>query len=202
LYADRQFQVDEFFPFIVFNQNQIRDCSSGGYLLTEKQNFEAVREKIMTVDASALQRLIDRGKNGEYVQLQDDAEKQCFELLSIIDHVAGRVQGSATRRKYQRNEIKSLIIVKGVPVFFITFAPVDFKHPICLYYCGEKIDLLTSHPSLGDAEHRLWLIARSPVACARFFHLMVKSFVVNILRADSGEDGLFGPTEAYYAPVE
>ncbi|KAL6307531.1 hypothetical protein BKA93DRAFT_727480 [Sparassis latifolia] len=36
MYTDRRFQIDEFFPFIVFNQEQIRGSTHRGYLLTER----------------------------------------------------------------------------------------------------------------------------------------------------------------------
>ncbi|OBZ78026.1 hypothetical protein A0H81_02090 [Grifola frondosa] len=38
--------------------------------------------------------------------------------------------------------------------------------------------------------------------CARFFNFMVETFISRILRPSSTEDGLFGPTEAYYGTVE
>src|ERR1700676_3309353 len=37
-----------------------------------------------------------------------------------------------------RNEIWSLISYGGAPSWFITFAPADNKHPMCLYYADTK----------------------------------------------------------------
>ena len=37
-----------------------------------------------------------------------------------------------------RNEIWSLISFLGVPSWFITFAPANNKHPICLYYADTE----------------------------------------------------------------
>ncbi|PSS37384.1 hypothetical protein PHLCEN_2v774, partial [Hermanssonia centrifuga] len=202
LYADRRFQTDEYFPFIVYNQEQIRASTRGGYLLTGKRNFASVVDKILGVDREALQNLIDRGKDGRYLTPETEAERRCFELISLIDHVAQHVSGSTTMRKYQRNEIKSLIIAKGAPVWFITFAPADFKHPLCLYYCGERIDLNIFEGALPDYQHRMRLIANNPVACARFFHRVVTSFLRHILRSGSEDAGLFGQTETYYGTVE
>ncbi|KAH9925081.1 hypothetical protein B0H21DRAFT_671541, partial [Amylocystis lapponica] len=158
----------------------------------------------MNVDQSALGRLIERGRNGEYVQPEDDAERKCFELISIVDHVAGHVRGSATSRKYLRSEIKSLIIAENVPVFFVTFSPVDFKHPLCIYYCGEQVDMSDHAPFLPNSSTRLKLIAENPVACARFFNFMVNSFLQHILRVrpGGGTSGLFGEVTSYYGSVE
>ncbi|TFK79178.1 hypothetical protein K466DRAFT_445709, partial [Polyporus arcularius HHB13444] len=199
---DRRFQTDRCFPFIVFNQDQIRSSAQGGYLLTARKNFTHVAEKILALDRNALQALIDRSANGSYVQPETPAEKACFELMTFVDHVAGHVSGSHTARKYQRNEIKSLIYAIGVPIFFITFAPADFKNPLCLSYCGLDIDLMSSTPALPDRNTRLRAIANNPVGAARFFRKAVELFTSKILRADEDRAGLFGPTEAYYGTVE
>ncbi|KAI0340976.1 hypothetical protein BDW22DRAFT_1333795, partial [Trametopsis cervina] len=202
LYADRRFAVDQYFPFIVFNQQQIRGSSYGGYALTNKSNVDAVVQKIMAVDPAALDSIIQRGQAGEFVRPETDAERACFELIHLIDQVNHYVPGSATNRKFQRNEIKSMIMQKGVPFWFITFSPTDFKHPLCLYYCGMEIDLFAHEQKLPDYQERMFAIAQNPVACARFFDRIVKTFIKEILCYGKAEDGLFGPTESYYGTVE
>lgn len=198
LYADRRFATDPYFPFIVFNQQQIRGSSYGGYTMTEKSNIDTVVEKIMSIDSSALDSIIARGQDVNFVRPETDAERACFELIQMVDQVNHYVPGSATHRKYQRNEIKSMIMQLGVPFWFITFSPTDFKHPLCLYYCGMKIDLLSYDQSLPDYQKRMFAIAENPVACARFFDRIVNTFLVEILSYGKSDMGLFGPTESYY----
>ncbi len=204
LYSDRRFQRDDYFPFIAFNHEQILKSTKGGYLLAERRNFDSVAERILKVDQDALQRLIDRGKAGLGLSPEGPEEKSCVELLNLVDVVAKHVPGSATERKYLRNEIRSLIIARNVPLFFITFSPVDSKHPLCLYYCGEPIDILD--PEIDSPSHitRLRTISENPVGCAKFFNHVVKSFIRTILRADpdTAGDGLFGPVSSYYGTVE
>ena len=202
MYADRRFQTDEYFPFIAFNQEQIRGSTRGGYLLTERRNFANVVDTILNVDKQVLQQLIDRSAKGEFIKPKTDEEQRCFKLLSIVDHVAAHVPGSPTQRKYQRNQLKSLIMTIGVPIFFITFAPVEFKNPLCMYYCGEQIDLLSRQPVMPHHLDRMRAIASNPVACARFFHLLVSLFVRIILRSGHELPGLFGRIRAYYGTVE
>ncbi|KZT03006.1 uncharacterized protein LAESUDRAFT_660460, partial [Laetiporus sulphureus 93-53] len=201
-YADRRFQTDYYFPFIVFNQQQIRDSTRGGYLLTERRNFHEVADRVLSVKPDVLQRLVDRGKDGVYLRPVDEDEEKCFELISILDYVAGHVDGSSAKRKQLRNEIQSLIIARNVPLFFITFSPVDINHPLCLYYCGQTIDIFDPCSLYPRYAERLHLIADNPVACARFFDFMVNSFITHILRIGSDNDGLFGRTSAYYGTVE
>ncbi|KAH9852839.1 hypothetical protein C2E23DRAFT_729824, partial [Lenzites betulinus] len=202
LHGDRRFERDRCFVFIAFNHEQIRASASGGYLLTTKNNFTAVSHKIMNIDRAALDAIISRGADGAFVRPENDAEKTVFDLISVVDRVAGHVNGLSTSKKYQRNEIKSLIMAKGVPVFFVTFAPADIKSPLCLYYCGEDVNLMDHLPLLRKSDDRSRAIADNPVGAARFFHFLVETFIEVILRFGAKEDGLFGPTEAYYGTVE
>lgn len=202
MYHDRRFQTDRCFPFIVFNHEQIRASSQGGFLLTHRKNFALVAERLVSLDREALDSLIERSKDGAYVKPENDGEKQCFELLTFVDHVAGHVKGSNTTRKYQRNEIRSLIYAKGTPTFFLTFAPADYKNPICLSFCGESINLLETRPALPGSDDRLRAIANNPVGAARFFDHVVKLFITCILRHGSTSPGLFGESECYYGTVE
>ncbi|KAI9069923.1 hypothetical protein FKP32DRAFT_1558770, partial [Trametes sanguinea] len=201
MYGDRRFQYDRTYSYVAFSQEQVRNSTSGGYLLTSRGNFPDVAEKILSVDMTALDSIIRRSASGLYVSAESEEEKKCFELMSLIDHVAGNVHGSNARRKFQRNEIKSLIFTHGVPVFFVTFAPADMKSPICLKMCGEEIDITKGsfHLSEGD---RLLRIAKNPVGAARFFHKTVEALLRVMLRVGSEEDGIFGRTAAYYGTVE
>ncbi|KAH9848077.1 hypothetical protein C2E23DRAFT_706163, partial [Lenzites betulinus] len=182
LYPDRRFERDRCFPFIAFNHEQIRASAQGGYLLTKRHNFASVSQKILGLNREALDALITRGSTGDYVRPETEDEKACFELMLVVDHVAGHVNGLNTSRKYQRNKIKSLIIARGVPIFFVTFAPADTKNPLCLYYCGEAVNLMEHLPLLRGADARRRAIADNPAGAARFFDFLVKTFIRVILR--------------------
>ena len=203
-YADRRFQTDENFPFIAFNHKQILSSSRGGTLLAERKNFSHVAERILDLDTVALQRLVDRGEQGLPLNPSTDEEKACLEVLTLVDVVGRGVPASASQRKDLRNEIRSLIIARNVPLFFITFSPVDSKHPLCLYYCGESIDVLDPESIPLDSKTRLKTISNNPVACAKFFDHVVRTFIDVILGAGDGvtHDGVFGPVTSYYGTVE
>ena len=153
----------------------------------------------MNINQDILNNLIKRLEDGEKVKPENNEEKLCFQLIKDLDHDGGHVKGSATSKKYMRNEIWSLISFLGAPSWFITFAPADNKHPICLYYADtqEKFS-----PLLKDDNERYRLIANNPVAGARFFHFICKMFIKHVLGVDSDHDGVFGPTNAYYGTVE
>ncbi|EIN03437.1 hypothetical protein PUNSTDRAFT_117024 [Punctularia strigosozonata HHB-11173 SS5] len=198
MYHDKRFQVDEYFPFIVFNQDQISQASIAGILMAKRKHMRHLPNRIKMLDQEALESLIRRGEEGEYLKPETPAEQNCFDILRDLQYVHGHVQGSTTARKSLRKEIKSLMYENGAFTLFVTFSPVDFKHPICLYYSDTNgrtmTELNTRFPDVGE---RLRMISSNPVACARFFHLMVDLFVKKLLRPTEG-GGLFGDTEAYY----
>lgn len=199
MYHDKRFQVDPHFPLIAFNHEQIKMGTTGGYLLTERRNFEDIAERLMNVDTGVLDDLSKRLSRGERVKPITKEEKDCYRLISDLDHVGGHVQGSVTTKKYMRNEIWSLISYAGAPSWFITFAPADNKHPICLYYADTKE---TFSPEIRSDNECYRLIAKNPVAGARFFNFMVEMFIKHVLGIGEDRPGVYGKTSAYYGTVE
>lgn len=122
--------------------------------------------------------------------------------MGDLELVNRHVQGSTVVKRHQRSEIKVIIIEKCTLMFFITFSPVDFKHPICLTFCGMEINFDDIHNNLSSLHERFRTIAKNLVACSRFFHLMVQLFIEIILHPNSITPGLFRCTSAYYGTVE
>ncbi|KAA1478950.1 hypothetical protein DENSPDRAFT_788608, partial [Dentipellis sp. KUC8613] len=199
MYHDKRFQMEPMFPLVAINHEQIKQSSLGGCLLAKKHNFDSITDRLMKVNKETLQSLLNRLAKGESIQPESEDEKMCYQIIHDLDHVAYRVPGSRTSRKYMRQEIWSLISYKGAPSWFITFAPVDWKHPIALYYADQD---MTIYPKLYKKDDSIRLIANNPVASARFFKLMVDLFINHVLGYNSTHAGLFGDTNAYYGTVE
>ena len=199
MYHDKRFQKDPYFPLIAFNHEQIKESSTGGYLLAESSRFDDIAQRLMDLDLGVLDHIARRMENGEQVKPDSDQEKLCFQLIKDLDHVGGHVKGSLTNKKYMRNEIWSLISFAGAPSWFITFSPADNKHPISLYYADTDE---TFSPEVRDYEQCYRLIAQNPVAGARFFHFMCELFIKHILGVGTEHSGFYGDTNAYYGVVE
>jgi len=199
MYHDKRFQRDSYFPLVAFNHEQIKKGTTGGYLLTERNNFQDIADRLMNIDTAVLEDLSKRLSRGDRIKPESPEEKACYELISDLDHVAGHVQGSITSKKYMRNEIWSLISYIGAPSWFITFAPADCRHPICLYFADTKEKF---SPELRTGKESYNLIAKNPVAGARFFDFMVRMFIQHVLGVDTDHPGLYGDTSAYYGTVE
>ena len=130
---------------------------------------------------------------------ETEEEKECFKLLSDLDHVNYKVKGSITSKKYMRNEIWALVSYLGAPSWFITFAPADVKHPLALYFADTQLEYT---PEFRVREERLNLIANNPIAGARFFNVMVELFLKHVLGVGTDRRGLYGDTAGYYGIVE
>ena len=199
MYHDKRFQTDLYFPIVAFNHEQLKAGTTGSFLLAKRQKFTEISQRLMSLNRQVLKEITDRMSQGEYVRPETDQEKACFEVLDSLDHVGGHIKGSLTSKKYMRNEIWSLTSFLGAPSWFITLSPADNRHPICLYFAdtGEKFS-----PELRSSAEHNRLIASNPVAAARFFDVMVKSFIKNILGVGTVHPGLYGETAGYYGTVE
>ena len=199
MYHDKRFQTDPHFVLIAFNHEQIKDCTTAGYLLAEKPKFEDISMRLMDLDQNVLEDIIQRMNKDEHVKPETEEEQLCFQVLKDLDHIGGQVKGSVTSKKYMRNEIWSLISYFGAPSWFITFSPADSKHPICLYFADTKEKF---SPVLREDNERFRLVAKNPVASARFFHFMCEMFIKHVLGVGQKHSGIYGNTDAYYGTVE
>lgn len=100
LYHDKRFQQDPSFPLIAFNHEQIKGATTGGFLLTEKKNFSEVSTRLMNLDKTVLHNITERMTAGETFLPTTDEEKNCFQIIRDLDHVAGHIEGSGTTPKY------------------------------------------------------------------------------------------------------
>ncbi|PVG02888.1 hypothetical protein CPB86DRAFT_696149, partial [Serendipita vermifera] len=202
LYGDRRFQEDEYFMYIAFNHEQIRMASVQNNLSVKRSNWSKIENDLITADPTALENLIEKGQKGVLTAKLTDSEKQWVRILRHIEVVASAVHGSTASKRLMRNEIRSMLMDRGPPLWFITISPCDWKNPIVLYFAGESIDILstgTSNLSYPDLQRR---VARNPVACARFFDFAVRLFIDKILGFGIKNKGLFGPVHSYYGTVE
>lgn len=199
MYHDKRFQNDLYFPMIAFNHEQLKDSSTGSFLLTKRRNFPSVAKQLLSLKPGILEAISKRMASGEYVKPVTDEEKNCFTVLDNLDVIGGSVKGSITSKKRMRNEIWSLVAFKGAPSWFITFSPADNKHPICLYYADKDIHFKHNLRSLSERD---LLVLKNPVAAARFFDYMVRMVIKHVLGVGELHPGLYGKTSAYYGTVE
>ena len=201
MYHDKRFQLDPVFVLMAFNHQQIKSSTLGGHLLSKHKSFPRVMERLEQIDIDVMKSLTERIKKDGFAHPENDEEGQCYRLLNDLDFVGSKVSGSVTQKKYMRNEIWSMISYLGAPSWFITFSPIDVKHPLSLYYASTD-EVFKPDLSFFPSDKAYSLICENPVAAARFFNFIVKAFIKHVLGMDADHDGLFGKTSGYYGTVE
>ena len=199
MYHDKRFQMDENFPLIAWNHEQITAATTAGYLLANKAHFSEIIERLAYLDMNVLQDLINRLKTGGKAKPKNEMEEACYKLLNDVDIAGAKVDGTAGSKKDMRNQIWSLISYLGAPSWFITISPADVKHPICLYFADAKEEF---KPEIMSNEKAFQLIANNPVAAARFFHFICEAFIKEVLGFNSDHTGIYGNIKGYYGTVE
>ena len=198
-YHDKRFQIDKLFPIVAFNHEQIKSSSRRSYLLTQRSNVDHITSNILDIDKNTLNDIIERYGNGEHVRPITYEEKKCFKVLSDVDHIAAGVNGLLTSKKQLRTKAWSMLTYRGAPTWFITFSPADSRHPIAMYFAGDKLEW---DFEVISKEEQFRQIARNPVAAARFFDFVVKAFLKDILGVEHKGGGIFGPVSHYFGMVE
>ena len=199
MYHDKRFQIDINFPFVAFSHAQMKTSTTQSFLLADQHCFSDIADQLLNVDQNVLENLTEKLANGQYIKPETEAEKTCFQVIHDLDHVAGKMHGSTTSKKYMRNEIWSLINFIGAPYWYIILSPADIKHPICIYYADTKEEF---KPEILPHDKSTHLVCQNPVAGARFFHFMVETFISDVLGVDEKHSGLYGDTNGYYGTVE
>ncbi|KAH7905611.1 hypothetical protein BJ138DRAFT_1138224 [Hygrophoropsis aurantiaca] len=78
LFHDKRFQVDEHFPLVAFNHEQIKSSTSSGFILTNK---------LFSIDVNVLQTISTRLKEGTSLPAQSEEESACYQVIRDLDHV-------------------------------------------------------------------------------------------------------------------
>lgn len=204
--SDRRFQEHYSFMFTVFNILQRRAILLHSSLKVKAQNFDSVAAILNEISADTIRIVCDRVAHGDVKSFQNDDERKILQLLKEVNVVVSHVAGSSASRVVMRNEIRAMIIDKGLPSFYITINPADVFNPVVKFLAGSEIDvdrlLPEQVPSYLDQSI---LVAKNPFVASKFFNLYMKSFIKNILGHNSEDDeseGILGNVNAYYGCVE
>ncbi|KAJ6555899.1 hypothetical protein B0H19DRAFT_875334, partial [Mycena capillaripes] len=164
--------------FTAFNIMQRRELLLHTSLKVKKVNFASIASQFASVSPEVVQRVSERVANGSSAAPKDAEEQKVLNLLKQVNAVASSVQGSSAARVAMRNEIRGLMIEKGLPSFYITINPADIYNPVVKFLAGSEIDvddLLP--PDVPNYWDQSVLVAKNPVVAARFFNIYMKAFI-------------------------
>ncbi|KAF9063874.1 hypothetical protein BDP27DRAFT_1231338, partial [Rhodocollybia butyracea] len=175
---DRRFQEHNSFCFTAFNMLQRRTLLLHTALKTKRASFRSFASKFSDISSDSIRSVSERLARGDSETYHNDEERTVLSLMREVNVITSHVPGSAAALVNMRNEIRGLMIEKGLPSFYLTINPADVYNPIVKFLAGSEIDL---NHILPDEVPQYWeqsiLIAKNPVIAARFFNIYVKAFL-------------------------
>jgi hypothetical protein len=122
--ADRRFQEHYSFLFTAFNMLQRRTLLQHTSYKVKRENFDSVAAQF-GVSASAIHTVSERISKGDFQTSNSEEESRVLALMKQVNLISSHVQGSPQSKLIMRNEIRGLMIEKGLPSFYITINPAD-----------------------------------------------------------------------------
>ncbi len=205
--SDRRFQEHYSFLFTAFNILQRRSILLHTSLKVCKANFNSAAASFSSVSPKTVHIVTERISRGDSVTANNQEERKVLDLMNQVNTVIGNVPASSASRVVMCNEIKALMIEKGMPSFFITINPADVYNPLVKFLSGADIDIDALLPEqVPKYREQSILVAKNPFVAAKFFNIYMKAFVSSLLAYDSKqhnlEGGILGVVNGYYGCVE
>ena len=207
--ADPRFQTHYSFLFTVFNILQCRAILLHTSLKTKKTSFDHFAEEFNGISSDTIRHMCERLSNTDKNNTSANTveERRVLQLMKEVNVINHHVPGSSAARVMMRNEIRALIMEKGLPSFYITINPADVYNPLVKFLAGHDIDVDHLLPEqVPDYMQQSILVAKNPFIAARFFNIYLKAFFKCILGYDETSletnEGLLGTVSAYYGCVE
>jgi hypothetical protein len=205
--ADRRFQEHYSFLFTAFNILQRRAVLLHSSLKVQKSKFDSIAAEFATVSPEAVHIVSERIGRGDFSTAHTDEERKVLSLMKQVKVVTSHVPGSSAARIVMRNEMRALMMDRGLPSFYVTINPADVFNPLVKFLAGSEIDIDNMLPEeVPNYWEQSFLVAQNPAIAAKFFNVYMKAFISAVLGYDPKhknlEGGILGVVKAYYGCVE
>ncbi|TFK91102.1 hypothetical protein K466DRAFT_441885, partial [Polyporus arcularius HHB13444] len=164
--------------FTAFNIIQRRAVLLHSSLKIKRDRLRAFANDIANISEDAVARVCARIANKTPLTGLDFEERQVVKLMEEVQLVSRNVPGTSAARLAMRNELRALMLTHGTPHFYLTINPADLYNPVVKFLSGADIDIDRLLPEqVPDPWEQSILIARNPVAAARFFNTYIRAFI-------------------------
>ncbi|KAJ7710215.1 hypothetical protein B0H16DRAFT_1344227, partial [Mycena metata] len=96
----------------------------------KRKNFDSVAARFATVSAAAIHAVSERISKGDVKTAHSEEERMVLDLMREVNLINAHVYGSPQSKLIMRNEIRALMMDKGLPSFYITINPADIYNPL------------------------------------------------------------------------
>lgn len=198
-YADHRFERNHSFMFIAFNILQKRIACRQAQILISRPYFGETANIIQDISVKDIKTALHNINTNSYSPKQNS---KVHKLMQQIRTVGGYIKGSNFSRARCRNEIHAVIYEKGLPSLFITINPADIHSRVALYFAGVNLDIdKILADDFPEVYERASIIAKNPVATARFFNKLITTLLDTLICPKGEEFGILGPISNYYGTV-
>jgi hypothetical protein len=192
--------------FTAFNILQRQAVLLHTSLKVRKAKFNSVAFDFASVSPETVHVVTERISIGDLITANTAEEQKILNLMKQVNIVTSNVPGTSASRVTMRNEIRGLMIEKGMPSFFITINPADIYNPIVKFLGGAEINLNNILPEqVSNYPEQAILVAKNPFVAAKFFNIYMKAFISAVLGYEPDErkieGGILGLVKAYYGCV-
>ncbi|KAJ7233268.1 hypothetical protein B0H12DRAFT_1028597, partial [Mycena haematopus] len=109
---------------------QRREVLLRTHLKVKRSNFDRVAAGFATVSPQVVHLVSERISNGDAQTANTDEERKVLRLMKEVNIINSHVPGSSQSKLVMRNEIRGLMIDKGMPSFYLTINPADVYNPL------------------------------------------------------------------------
>ncbi|KAJ6545733.1 hypothetical protein B0H19DRAFT_866494, partial [Mycena capillaripes] len=96
----------------------------------KRRNFDRVAAQFSTVSPQAVHIISERIANGDTKTANTPEEQRVLKLMQEVNVITAHVEGSSQSKLVMRNQIRGLMIEKGLPSFYLTINPADVYNPL------------------------------------------------------------------------
>ncbi|KAJ7177005.1 hypothetical protein C8R46DRAFT_890107 [Mycena filopes] len=110
-------------------------------LKADRTSFDFIAAQFGTVSPAAVHLVSERVAKGDTITANSAEERRVLRLMKEVNVINSHVPGSAQSKLVMRNEIRALMLEKGLPSFYITINPADVYNPLVKFLAGDEINL-------------------------------------------------------------
>jgi hypothetical protein len=144
--ADRRFKEHYSFLFTAFSMIQRHALLFRAHYKGERPNFDYIAAQFGTVSAASVHAVSERIASGDYKTSNSNEEHRVLRLMKEVNAINAHIPGSSQSKLVMRNQIRALMVEKGMPSFYITINPEDVYNPLVKFLAGDEINIDSMSP--------------------------------------------------------
>ena len=187
---DSRFREHYSFLFVGYNVDRRRRLCRSAKFLVSSGKYRSLVESISNLDIASLEGV-------PFSELCQNRSVQ--EIIHGLKVLTSCQDGTIGSKMFRRNELRSLIAAKGIPLLWLTVNPNDLQDPLVSVFAGNSVqDALNMNSS-----DRIMTVCNDPVAAVEHFHTVITTILNEFFKCDKPkESSIYGKISNYFGMIE